>query len=235
MEKSVIIEKFGGLVKQESLTCLEDKSLMPNACLLEAVSPFSGYYSEEPGASKPLYLFLVLEGNYSAEDVARATINVKKKAGFTFDAAFGKVSLFEHTCPVIRIRDLENYANIRELQLLYHEEGLEYRKRIRSFSNEKGIITLNKLFYLGYWGDELFIDRSQPHHGYFKIPRHLDFEEFNKIITEVKYETSLLYFDAAYAWYYEGEGIQNMVRIYREGLTKEKLAAIRNKFLSVMK
>ncbi|MBW6491937.1 MAG: hypothetical protein K0B15_12165 [Lentimicrobium sp.] len=237
MEKSAIIEKFGGLVKTESLTCLEDSSLMHNACLLEARKPFSGYYNDVPGAKRPLYLYLVLEHSidYTAETIIRATEKVKSEASFTFDAAFGSVHFFDRTCPIIRVRDLGSYGNIRELQELYKAAGLEYRKKVKSFTDEEGLITLNKLFYLSELGDGMWIDRSQPHHAYFLIPRHLDFETFNKITTEVKYDTSLLYFDAAYAWYFEGKGIQNMIRIYREDLTIEKITAIRDRYLSIIK
>lgn len=235
MKKSEVIEKFGGLVKIESLTCLEDKTLMKNACLLEAPEPFYGYYNDVPDGKKPLYLFIVLDGLYSVENIVRATLNVKKKTDFSFDAAFGTVRLFDHTCPVIRIRDLDDFNNIKKLQKLYHAEGLKFRKKLKSFSKEKGIITLHKLFYLEDLGEGMYLDRSQPHHGYFVVPKHLEFNAFLKLTKEVKFDTSLLFFDATYAWYYQGEGIVNMVRIYRENLTAEKLKAIRDRYLSLMK
>lgn len=236
MEKSAIVEKFGGLVKTESLSCLEDSGLMPNACLLEARKPFSGYYNDVPGTKRPLYLYLVLDHtmNYTPETIIRATEKVKSQAGFTFDAAFGTVHFFDRTCPVIRVRDLSSYGNIRELQELYKAAGLEYRKKVKNFSDEPGLISLNKLFYLSELAEGMWIDRSQPHHAYFLIPHHIDFETFTKITTEVKYDTSLLYFDAAYAWYYEGKGIQNMIRIYREDLSIEKVTAIRDKYLHII-
>jgi hypothetical protein len=235
MKKSEVIEKFGGLVKIEPVTCLEDMTLMKNACLLEATEPFYGYYNDVPDGKKPLYLFIVLDGLYSVENVVRATINVKKKVDFSFDAAFGNVQLFDHTCPVIRIRDLADFHNIKKLQKLYHAEGLKFRKKLKSFSNEKAIITLHKLFYLRDLGEGTYLDGSQPHHGYFTVPKYIELDAFVKLTKEVKFDTSLLFFDAAYAWYYQGERIVYMVRIYRENLTAEKLEAIRDRYLSLIK
>lgn len=235
MEKPAVIEKFGGLIKEEFLSCLEDQTLLPEACLLEAVTPFSGYYNDVPGAHRPLYLFMVLDGNFTTEIITRATEKVRSRAGFDFDAAFGRVTLFEHDCPVIRVRGMENFDKIKALQMLYLSEGIEYKKRIRSFTNEKGIITLSKQFYFKDMGNGLYFDHEQSHHGYFHIPRFLDFETFQEITKEAKYDTSILYFDAGYVWYFEGHGVKDMIRIYRENLTVEKLMAIKNRYLSIIR
>lgn len=235
MEKSAVIERFGGLVKEESLTCLDDKSMMPHACMLEAIAPFSGYYNDVRGAMKPIYLFLVLDGHYPLEKIIRATLAIHLKIKKPFDAAAGSVTLFGHTCEVIRIRDLKHFDDIRELQVLYAEHGFNYRKKMRKISNDKGIIKLRKFFYLEPAGDGLYIDRAQPHHAYFTIPRALEFEEFREVTKEAKYDTGILYFDAAYAWFYEDKGIKEMVRVYRENLTLDKLKAIRDRYLTVMK
>lgn len=235
MEKPVVIERFGGLMKEEPLTCLDDDSLMPNACLLESVSPFGGYYDEVPGAMKPLYLFLSLDGHYPLEKVTRATLNIRKRFTKPFDAVSGVVQLADQVVEVIRIRDLIQFEDIRELQKLYVEEGLNYRKKIGKVVNAPAIITLNKFFYLEPAGDGLYIDKSQPHHAYFTLPRPLEFEEFRSITKEAKYDTSILYFDAAYAWFYEDRNIRELVRVYRENLTIEKVKAIRDRYLAVMK
>ena len=96
------------------------------------------------------------------------------------------------------------------------------------------MITQHKLFYLEDVGDGMFIDRSQPHHGYFIIPKYIDFTELIRLTKLVKYDVSLLFFDASLALYYEGEGMVHMIRIYRENLTTERLKAIRDKYISLI-
>ena len=112
MKSSDVIEKFGGLTKLEPLTCLDNASLMENACLLESSAPFKGYYDDVPDGNRPLYLFMALEGAYTADRILRASMNVKENADLTFDAAFGSVDILEHSFPIIRIRDLENFSDI---------------------------------------------------------------------------------------------------------------------------
>ena len=235
MKNSDVIEKFGGLVKMEPLTCLDDESLMKDACLFESSSPFKGYYDDVPDGNKPLYLFMGLDGLYTVDQILKATMNVRKKAGFTFDAAFGSVEIFEQSIPIIRIRDLGGFNNIKKLQKLYQAEGLKFKKKLKTIYKDDTIITLHKLFYLGDIGSGMYVDRSQPHHGYFIIPKYIDFSELIRLTREVKYDVSLLFFDAALAWYYQGEGMVNMIRIYRENLTTERLKAIRDSYLSLIK
>lgn len=235
MKNSDVIEKFGGLIKMEPLMCLEDDSLMDDACLLESTAPFKGYYDDLPGGNKPLYLFIALEGEYTVDRILLATLNVKKKTGFSFDAAFGSVQIFGQTFPVIRIRDLGSFKNIKKIQDLYFEEDLKFKKKVKSIESQEAMITQHKLFYLEDLGNGMYLDRSQPHHGYFIIPKHLEFSELIRLTKEVKYDVSLLFFDAALAWYYEGEGMVHMIRIYRENLTTERLKAIRDKYLSLIK
>ena len=218
----------------EPLMCLEDDSLKDDACLLESTAPFKGYYDDVPDGNKPLYLFIALEGEYSVDRILLATLNVKKKTGFSFDAAFGSVKIFDQTCPVIRIRDLGSFQNIKKIQKLYLEEGLNFKKKIKSIHGEEAMITQHKLFYLEDLGDGMYLDRSQPHHGYFIIPKYIDFTELIRLTKLVKYDVSLLFFDASLALYYEGEGMVHMIRIYRENLTTERLKAIRDKYISLI-
>jgi len=104
--KKDIIERFGGLQKEEPLSCIEDELLLPESCVLESVSPFAGYYTQ-PNASKPLYLYLMLEGNATFWPVMEAIQQVKKTAPFDFDAVFGEISFTDQThCYTVRVRDL---------------------------------------------------------------------------------------------------------------------------------
>ncbi len=235
MEPSTLYEKFGGLLKEEPLSCLEDNLLLENTCVLEAVAPFFGYYNDVPGSVGPKYLYFVLEESCPLEKVLRATLNIRKKHGIVFDGAAGSVTIYGQHFPVIRVRDLEQFSHIGVLQRYYLEEGLVFRKKLRKFTKENALINLMKFFYIEPVGEMMYIDRSQPHHGYFTIPRHVPWNEFKELTREVKYDTNLLYFDAASAYICENKGITEMVRIYRENLTVDKLSEIRKRYLKLLK
>ena len=234
MKNVPFIERFGGLKKDDTVTCLEDPAFMPNACLLEAVKPFGGYYNEVPGAVKPLYFFIVLDDFHPHEEIIKASHAVEKGLGYHIDAASGVLTIFDQFCHIIRIRDLREYNDIVKIQQLYAENGLKFKKRIRKVEGEKAITNLQKFLYLEPIEDGMFFDHLQPHHGYFVIPRSVDFEAFIKLTHEVKFDTSLLFFDAAMAWYVQDGKIIELVRIYREHLTQEKLAAIRDRYLMLL-
>ena len=87
------IERFGGLLKEEPLSCVESGILLKNTCVLESVSPFIGYYKVASGPTKPLYLYLMLDGHYHFREIQRAIISTKEKTVFEFDAAYSEISL----------------------------------------------------------------------------------------------------------------------------------------------
>lgn len=233
MERTTI-ERFGCLEKEEILNCLENERLLPNACILQSEVPFRGYYERFTYEQKPLYLYMVLEKRYSLEKIWRIILKVRKTINKNFDAVPGTLEIFGSKHQIIRLRNLEQFDDIIELQRLFALEGLEYHSRIKRVNGETGIVRLEKSFFLEPIGDMMYMDVFEPHHGYFIIPRHFSWTLFSQITAEVQFDINLLYFDAANAFFYENHGIIDMVRIYREGLTKEKLFAIRNGYYQVI-
>ncbi|GAB1417783.1 hypothetical protein MASR2M12_05480 [Bacteroidales bacterium] len=222
--KTYDIERFGGLIKEEPLTCIENQLLIPDTCVLEAVSPFLGYYHDE-AMSKPLYLYLMLDDCNTYWPVTQAIAAAKAKLGFSFDAVFGEISFPDNARSfTIRVRDLQQYDQISELQKVLKVKGLKFRRKTRSLVGVKGLIRLEKFFYLDRTPAGFYIDKQQDHHGYFEVPDILPWENFARLTQEVKYEVNLLYFDAAQAYFMENGTIRHFVRIYREGLTEQKIA-----------
>jgi len=61
---------------------------------------------------------------------------------------------------------------------------------------------------------------------YFTVNASLAWEQFKKLTEEVKYDVNLLYFDAAQAYFLEDGKTTRLIRIYKEGLTTEKLSEV---------
>jgi hypothetical protein len=234
MEKHQIIERYGGVHKEEPLSCIDNDLIYKGNCVLEAVSPYFGYYNEASQGTRPHMLYFVLADYFSLEKLMRATVKIQKKVKFPIDAVSGTISMFNQTCYVIRILNLQNYSHISMLQEFYEEEGLMFKKRAKPFQNVMGVIKLRRFFSLIPLSEGIYLESDHPNIGFFEIPKHIPWEEFKTLTTEVKYDTDLLYFDAATAYTYEHCKITDMVRIYREHLTKEKLEAIRNRYLKLI-
>ncbi|MBK9290542.1 MAG: hypothetical protein IPM52_02755 [Bacteroidetes bacterium] len=227
--------RYGGLLKYEPLSCVEHNLPIKDTCVLESVSPFYGYYDRIPDIRKPLYLYLMLEGHWFTSDIMLAVNAVHKRAGFPFDAVHASIT-FPGNDPVfcIRVRDLALYSDIEKLQQLLVEEGLKMKRRHKVIQNAYGWIRLDKYFYLEPWGEGMYNDLQQLHHGYFELPGPINWDKFVALTTEVKYDTNLLYFDAARAFVFEKDQTIELVRIYRENLNKDHLAAIRDRYLKLL-
>jgi hypothetical protein len=234
MEIQNTIERYGGVIKEEPLSCIENDLIIKNTCVIEAVSPYFGYYSEVKSNTKPHMVYFVLDNYFSLETLIRATIAVQKKLKFPINAVTGSITMVNQTCYVIRLLNLNNYSNIAMVQQQYLEEGIELKKKTKSFQNQMGMIKLRRFFNLSQLGDGLYLEQNQPNMGYFKIPKYINWEDFKKLTIEVKYDTDLLYFDAARAYIYENCDIVDLVRVYRENLTEDRLIAIRDRYLKLL-
>ena len=234
MENSQIIERVGGLIKEEPLSSMDNDTIVKDTWVLEAIDPFFGYYNDGHEVNKKPYFYFVLDECPSFEGIMRITHNIRQKVNYDFDAAPGSVYLFKTTFPVIRIRGIDHYCRIKNLQELYLNHGIQFKKSNRKVSEQMTLIRTDKFFYLKPVGQGLFLDNIQEEKGYFTLPGYVDWEEFKKLTTEARYDTSLLFFDAAHAYFYENGKITDLVRIFKEQLTVEKLMAIRDRYWKLL-
>jgi len=225
---------FGALLKQEPLRCVEHDLPLKDSCVLEAVSPFFGYYDEIPSIQEPLYLYVMLEGYPFTADVMRAIREAASKLTFAFDAVYGSVAIPSYDeVRCLRIRHLDQYSDLSALQKALADAGLEMKRKLKSFDHEQAMIRLEKFFYLEAVSDQCWMDVQEAHHGYFEVPKKLSWEKFVALTREVKYDTSLQYFDAAQAFTIEGSQVCDLVRIYKVQLTVQGLKDIADRYLKL--
>ncbi len=147
--KTIKIERFGGLLKEESLSCIENDILLKDTCVLESVSPFFGYYEEKGAGSKPMYLYFMLDDHHTVEEILRSVNEIKKVEGFIFDAVHAEITLPGYPAvSAIRIRDLANYNQIAKLQENFMKYGLHFKKKSRSLEKDMSLIRLEKFLSL---------------------------------------------------------------------------------------
>jgi len=237
MSSSPYIERYGNLLKQETLRTLEDQ-ILPNTFVLEAPEPFPGffdYYSDRPVDSRPLYVYLVVKQLYTLEQITRATQNIRKYFQSDFNAAAGVVHLYNKEFHVIRVRHLEGYKQIAELQECYMDEGIEFRKKPGGKPNGPGVIRIKKFFILDEKHPGVYFDITEKDHGYFTIPKKLTWKHFEDITKKVKFNWELPTFDAAIGHFHANYGIQDMIRIYNPDMNLEYLMDVRKMCLDRIK
>ncbi len=234
--KKIILQRYGNLLKQESLVTMQDK-ILPNTFVLEAPEPFPGYfsyYSDMPSDSKPLYIYLVLKKLYTLEEVTRATQNIKKYFSANFNAAAGTVHLYNKDYHIIRVRHLDKFDQVIDLQACYMDEGIEFKKKPKNIAGY-GVIRLKKFFTLEEIDDGVYFDLDEKDHGYFTVPNKLTWKYFEDLTTKVKHNWDLSKFDAAVGHIHQNFGIIDMVRIYNPNIDRDYLIGIRKKYLERIK
>ena len=236
MNPSPYIERYGNLLKQEALRTLEDQ-ILPNTFVLEAPEPFPGffdYYSDHPIESKPLYVYLVVKQLYTLDEITRATQNIRKYFQCDFNAAAGVVHLYNKEFHVVRVRHLEGYQQISELQACYMDEGIEFKKP-GGKPEGPGVIRIKKFFILDEKHPGAYFDVTEKDHGYFTIPKKLNWKYFEDITKKVKFNWEQHSFDAAIGHFHVNYGVQDMIRIYYPQMNLEYLMDVRKMYLDRIK
>ncbi len=231
----IIIERFGALNKEEKLTTTDPGLLENRYQVYESRAPFFNYYEDSPGFKLGTHVYLELDGYHSFETILRATHNVRKSFQLEFFATIGYITYQGSNYQVIRLLGMNSYQHIDELQGLYENQGVRFKKSHTKLIDQMVIIRLEKFFHLTTFEDGIyFFDEIQPQIGYFVVPEYISWDRFKKLTKEVKFETSLLFFDAASAYFYQDRQIVNLVRIFKSQNSIEKLVPIRERYLKIL-
>jgi hypothetical protein len=222
---------IGTIIKQERLLNV-DYNVFPNSLVLEIKDPFLGYHHETPKEGKPEYLFLVTQKALGREKLARAAKNIRKYFKHSFDAAAATISIYNDQYHAIRIKDLESYELIQELQQGFFAEGIAFKRR--KSIDELAIIKVDKFFDFAEGEEGLMFDNN-PHMAYFCINRCISWKLFAQITKSIKNNWDFKDFDAAFGTMYKNGEIEDIVRIYWEKLNLDKLKLIRDKYLKEIK
>jgi len=219
-------ETTGTITKLEKLSSF-DINILPNTLVLEIQEPFPGYHHEFGDKTKPDNLFFITTNPVARENIARAVKNIRKYVNFSFDAAAATILINNELMHGIRIKDIESFEHVSELQSCFLSEGFAFRKR-RSI-NAVGLITVKKFFNICLYEPELLFDIN-PQMAYFIVSRQLSWKMFEEITKSIRNNWDFKYFDAAYGTIYHNGEIEDVVRIYWEKLDFDRLKLLHKKY-----
>jgi len=228
------IERFGWVTKEEPLSIVTDPNLDLNITILESTAPFFGYYADQPREDKPEHLYWVLDQYYNHEKLSRVLAHIRSNCYHKLDGATGDISVSNEYFHVVRMHNLKRYSQIHQVQTMFEDQGIKLKKSSRKIQNQMGIININKFLQLSPVQEGIFKEENKPHRAYFAIPNYISWDSFKEVTKEVKFDTSLLFFDAARAAYMERGEIIELVRVYRENLTLDQVVSIRDRYLKVL-
>lgn len=223
-----IIETIGSISKVEKLETLNN-NILENTLVLEEIEPFPGYHGANlPTGYNPTAVYLVLSKKVSTVRIMRITQNIRKYLKPGFDSTVARICINNDVFNCIRLRNLDSYAIIPELQKNYLHEGLKFLKK-REIHGD-GIIEVKKHFELEKLEDGIYKDLEDPLMYYLQIPDHLNWSVFLEITTSIRHNLDDLSFDAALGAIYMKE-ITEVVRIFARDMGVPDLQKIRQRYI----
>ena len=101
MTKNKTMEVFINLTKNDTVVAIDDK-ILPGSLVLDSLNPFPGYYHENPQIAHPIYIYLILDKQYTLERVLRTTKNIASEYKWDFDSGKAYISIGSQCLNAIR-------------------------------------------------------------------------------------------------------------------------------------
>lgn len=229
MSKDKDIITIGTISKEEVVRTIEHK-IMPNTLVLENLEPFPGYHGENlPSDPVPLSIFLVNAETYTDEDIIRKTQKIRKYTDIHFSGSPSTIKTYNECYSCIRLWGLKNFDVIPELQKIYMNEGIKFKKKRKIAGNS--IIQIRKTFYIKEIQEGIFKDLEEQQMYYLQIPTLLSWGLFHNIIKKIKNNVDNNNFDAALGTVYMKE-LLDVIRIYTKTPDIEQLNLLRKKIIN---
>lgn len=232
-QDQTLIETAGYIKKEQKLTTVEN-NIIPNSFVLESQHPFPGYHGANlPEKIKPGSLFFILAKDYTFEEVARITKQIKKSFQHDFNASEGNIYFKTSSYPCIRVKYLKSFTFVPELQNLYKEHGIKFARQ--KMIDSSGLIVINKTFYVHEMESGLYHDLEEESKFYIEIPKDIPWDVFKEFTIYIKNNVDNSNFDAAQGVFYRKSGIVEVIRLYICEGEMEKLKAIKKLYTDLIK
>ena len=202
--------------------------ILPNSFVLENLEPYPGYHGKNlPTDRGPDSFFLVTTENNSAEKIFRLVHDIRNFTHLTFDGCPSRLCIGNDTYDAIRLRDLNSYEPLEEIQHCFMDAGIQFAKH----KEVEGValIELKKIFSLEKISDRVYKDRKSQMH-YLNLQKQLTWGRFRSVTRWVKNNLDDNNFDAALVVLY-GHDVYDMVRIFAPHPTLDQLELIRQKYI----
>ncbi len=229
--EQTLIETTGTIKKKETLATLEE-AFCAKALVIESKFPYPGYYQPSvPDVIElnPDSIYLITRGNIDEIKLMRINQQIKKSYTGNFDAALGKITVFNELQPCIRLKFLKEYNDIPELVDRFRQQDIHFLK-YRQIEPYTGLIDVKKYFVLETIEPGIYRDREVPEMSYIQIPGFLNWDNFERITLDMKHNLEDNKFDAAVGTIYRKNCLIDIVRIYDKHFSLDKLYTIRSKY-----
>lgn len=225
MKKEVHLS--GLIIKHEKLIPIDLRHL-ENVCVAEATNPYANYYGHVPRKAKPNSLFLFTKRFYYIEEIISYAKKVEKCLFERINIASASIEFGKKQYPAIRLKNFPDYKQLDNLQSCLSDQGVEFDNKIHPEGDVKAKIS--KLFVLDEVEPGFYLDLVEDNKGYFTYPDRLSDDDFSRIMTQIKNNGNCALFDAVKGEILVNGQINEIVRIFSEGLNPKELKCIKKEF-----
>ena len=224
---------FAIIKKEEDVKTLSH-SILKNTFVLEIIHPFPGYYygGVKNSSSKPGNLFLVLKNRPSTEFFYRALTNAKKYCDFGLFAVMAELQIYNNTYSAIRIKNIEDYNVINEIQEIFAAEGFQFARPKKI--DAKAFIKVFKFINLTI-KEDVYHNTDNENFIFFPIDKEINWKLFENTTIKIKNSVGSLKFDVALAVFFRKGYLEDAVRVYCKNFSDEQVQKIRLMYMNELK
>lgn len=218
--KATKIICYGTLKKVENIAPINIPEGM-NALVYESRSPFKGYYDNLPGKhNNPTYLYLPINNFHDFIDLHRVILTTRCNIAGCVDMDHARLRIHNNDVYAIRLRGFEDLSQVVKIQKALAEQGVKFISK-SSIKNYECSTRISKYFSLVTEDDGIWLDDKVSQHGYIKLTKHVNFEDFYTLVGKVRNNWTGYSFDAAQATLCSEDKVIDMVRVYSKHVKDE--------------
>ena len=222
-------ELIGKIIIQENIDTVNENKI-PNTFVINVPDPYKNYYGRFTEVEKPISIIFVTKAANSFEKILRVTKKINEKYNLQLDGAKCEVSIKSRKLNGVRVKGINRYPEIEQIQQYYKNEGFEFAKN-EKFSETDSLIRINRFFNIEELNGGIYKSVNETDVYYIEVPKLMSWEEFRTYTFEIKNNIADSNYDIAKGIFYKNGGITEMLRIVKPKITVEMLKAIQQKYI----
>ncbi len=226
-----IRELIGKITLQENISPIE-RNKIKGTFVVHVPNPLASYYSRFTEVNKPNSIVFITKNPVSFERILRTTKNINSNENLKIDGAKCELKIGSKKYSGIRIKGLNRYTSIENIQNAYKNEDFEFHKNVRLNKGTDCIIRVNKFFKLVNIGEGIYQSPNNMDRYYIEIPKDMTWSDFRELTFDIKNNVTVTNYDIAKGIFYEHDGITDVLRVIKPNITLDMVKEIRQKYLA---
>jgi len=206
------------------------RNKIPKTFVIDVPDPYKSYYSRFTDVNSPTSIIFVTKTPASFEKILRATKKINKKYDLQLRGGKCEVAVNSRKLNGIRVKGINRYNKIEQIQKYYLEEGFEFAKT-ETFTEKDSLIRINRFFTIKEMDKGIYQSQTEEDIFYVEVPTHISWDAFKAITFEIKNNIIDKNYDIAKGIFYVNGGITEMLRIIKPKATLEMLLNIQKRYI----